>query len=125
MSCSHALPTTAPTSARGCSRDSPAGYVAALRTREELRARMSRTLGDVDCVVGPTVGVLAPRIEEAVSPAVAARLVANTRLANVVGVPAISLPLRGDGLPVGLQVTAAADAAVLGIARQLTASLSA
>jgi Asp-tRNA(Asn)/Glu-tRNA(Gln) amidotransferase A subunit family amidase len=35
------------------------------------------------------------------------RLLRNTRLANLVGLPAISLPMPADGLPAGLQVIAA------------------
>lgn len=102
-----------------------ADYEAALRAREDLRSRVRAALADVDCVLGPTVGLVAPRVEEAAAPTLAARLVANTRLANVTGVAAISVPLPGDGLPVGLQISSISDARLLDIARQFEASLSA
>src|SRR5215813_10829691 len=85
-------------------------------------------LGTFDAVVGPTVPIVAPTIDEARrDPTLPALLVSNTRLANVTGTPAITVPAptdaadpaatAGDGaLPVGLQLMAATDAAALGIA---------
>jgi len=91
-----------------------ATYAAALRERTRLKALTTEALGTVDCVIGPTVGLVAPREVEARDPTVAARLVRNTRLANVVGAPALSLPLPGHGLPMGLQIMALDDASLLG-----------
>ncbi|MCI0575206.1 MAG: amidase [Chloroflexi bacterium] len=99
-------------------------YIAALQSREQLRAHVLATLANVDGVVGPTVGLVAPTIVEARDPAVGGRLVAFTRLANVVGLPALSLPIPGDGLPVGLQVMAAGEAQLLGIGAFLERLLS-
>lgn len=93
-----------------------ATYAAALDRRTELRAQVAAVLAGVDCVVGPTVGLLAPTEEEGRRPSAPVRLVRHTRLANVVGAPALSLPLPGDGLPVGLQVMARDDARLLGMA---------
>ncbi len=90
-------------------------YVAALRGRERLRAQVLTALAEVDCAIGPTVGIVAPTLAEAADPAVASRLVAHTRLANVVGLPALSLPVRGKGMPVGMQVIARTNRQVLGI----------
>ena len=70
-------------------------------------------LAGVDAVVTPTVPIVAPRLEDAVDPAVGARLVTFTRLADLTGLPAISLPVPGVALPVGLQLEAAGDAALL------------
>jgi Asp-tRNA(Asn)/Glu-tRNA(Gln) amidotransferase A subunit family amidase len=90
----------------------------ALAITREVQA----ALAGVDAVVGPTVPITAPTVAEARSdPAgVAGALVSNTRLANVAGVPALSLPVplrngAGTDLPVGLQVTAASDRQTLGI----------
>jgi Asp-tRNA(Asn)/Glu-tRNA(Gln) amidotransferase A subunit family amidase len=87
-------------------------YAAAIRHRAEIRRRTLDVLAEVDCVLGPTVGVMTPTIDDAKSPELAPRLVEFTRLANVAGVPALSIPLPADG-PVGLQMTAADDSAVL------------
>lgn len=73
----------------------------ALRRGAALRARVGDVLGDADVLLTPTVPILPPPLAAATDPALPARLVANTRLANLTGIPAISLPL-GDG--VGLQL---------------------
>jgi len=91
-------------------------YVGAIRQSSRLSTRVGSILSEVDCVLGPTVGMVAPRLAEATDPALPAKLVANTRLANLVGVPALSLPLPGDGLPVGLQLTGSDEAALVGFA---------
>jgi Asp-tRNA(Asn)/Glu-tRNA(Gln) amidotransferase A subunit family amidase len=65
--------------------------------------------------------VTAPTVAEVrADPGLPAVLVANTRLANLAGVPALSLPVpprngAGTDLPVGLQLTAASDRQTLGI----------
>jgi Asp-tRNA(Asn)/Glu-tRNA(Gln) amidotransferase A subunit family amidase len=89
-------------------------YAAALRHRAELRRATLGAMAGVDCVLGPTVAVRVPTIDDARSPGMAARLVDFTRLANVAGTPALSLPLPGED-PVGLQVTAVDDATLLAL----------
>ncbi len=79
-------------------------YVAALGRGRELTAAMTGIVGSVDAVLEPTVPIGAPTLADA--PALGPRLVAHTRLANLTGLPAISLPLPAPGLPVGLQLTA-------------------
>ncbi len=79
-------------------------YVTALHARRRLKAQVHTVLSSVDCVIGPTVGIVAPTIEEARDPAVSGQLVAFTRLGNVTGTPVLSLPIPGQGLPVGLQI---------------------
>lgn len=91
-------------------------YVDALYIRQRMSTLIKETLSQVDFFLGPTVGIVAPTIPEAQDPVVASRLVANTRLANLTGVPALSLPVPGNGLPVGLQLTAVSDASLLGAA---------
>lgn len=86
------------------------------RLRRALIAQVRSTLADVDVIVSPTTPLVAPLLAEAADPAVAPRIVANTRLGNVVGLPAISVPVRADGPPIGLQVMGASDAELLGAA---------
>lgn len=94
-------------------------YVAAKREQVTLRREVLDVLGEVDAVVTPTVPTVAPPLGAAHDPDTAALLVRNTRLANVVGVPALSLPLHSDGLPVGLQIVARDDPTVLRVAEAI------
>lgn len=87
-------------------------YLLAQRRRSGLRRDVLRILRDVDAVVGPTVPVEPPTLDQAADPAASAALVANTRLANVVAAAALSIPIDGRR-PVGLHVTASDDAAAL------------
>lgn len=82
--------------------------------RRRLIAHVQATLADVDVILSPTTPLVAPLVEDAADPALAPRIVANTRLGNVVGLPAISIPVATDGPPVGLQILGAADPALLG-----------
>jgi hypothetical protein len=85
-------------------------YVQARRDTETIRARVKAVLDRHDAVVLPTVPLVAPPISAVAdlsgSTAVRAQLMRNTRLANLTGFPAITLPLPVRGLPVGLQVIA-------------------
>lgn len=81
--------------------------------RRQLIGEVSATLSNVDVIVGPTTPMVAPPISAASDPALPPRIVANTRLGNVVGLPAVSLPLPTDGPPVGLQVLGLTDHALL------------
>jgi aspartyl-tRNA(Asn)/glutamyl-tRNA(Gln) amidotransferase subunit A len=102
-------------------------YRAARAAADRLRVRARAVLDIVDAVVGPTVPIVAPTIEAARrDQALPRRLVAETRLANVAGVAALSLPLPvpAGRLPVGLQVTAASDGRALAAGSALTALLT-
>lgn len=86
-----------------------------------------RTLSDVTVVIGPTEPIVAPRIGE-LSRQLAGQdypieflLTRLTSVANVAGLPALSLPLSSEGLPVGLQVMGLNEATVLGVSRWLEA----
>jgi Asp-tRNA(Asn)/Glu-tRNA(Gln) amidotransferase A subunit family amidase len=85
-------------------------YVQARRETETIRAQVKILLDQHDAVVLPTVPLVAPLLSEVAdleaSTAVRAQLMRNTRLANLTGFPAISVPLPVRGLPVGLQVVA-------------------
>ncbi|HEY0471997.1 MAG TPA: amidase, partial [Kribbella sp.] len=83
-------------------------YVKAREEAAALTATVGDLLGEVDALLMPAVPVVAPSIDEVAADSVAirARLMRNTRLANLTGHPAFSLPLPTAGLPVGLQVIA-------------------
>ena len=106
-----------------------AGQLAdARRARDRLTAEAAHVLstpgvgdaGPVDAVVGPTVGIVAPTADRArTDPGLARELVAGTRLANLTRLPAVTVPVRSRGLPVGLQVSAATNATALSVAASL------
>ncbi len=102
---------------------SAADYLAAREDGRAIGARVEEILREVDVIVGPTVGFVAPRLDEARAPEMGNRLVRYTRLWNVVGLPAISIPVPTSGLPVGLQLLALRDADALAAAAALEASL--
>ena len=86
-------------------------YVTALRTRARLQTAMSELTANVDAIVLPTVPVAPPDVAKCESDpnamATAARMSSrNTRLSNVLNVPAISLPCHkvGAEFPAGLTV---------------------
>jgi Asp-tRNA(Asn)/Glu-tRNA(Gln) amidotransferase A subunit family amidase len=93
-----------------------AALTEAERERVAIRADTIRAFEGLDCVVGPTVGILPPPLAVAEEASLGLRLVANTRLANLVGIPAVSLPIGAPGAPVGLQVMARADDSALTVA---------
>lgn len=100
-------------------------YLRARERQGDLRLRCLAALDRLDAVLTPTVPVVAPRHDEAIDPAVGAQLVTFTRLADVAGLPAVSLPLPASllastgGLPVGLQIETATDARALHVALAL------
>ncbi|MBI4506398.1 MAG: Asp-tRNA(Asn)/Glu-tRNA(Gln) amidotransferase subunit GatA [Chloroflexi bacterium] len=89
-------------------------YVRAQRVRASLAERSAELFGQVDALVTPTTAITAPPVgakrvrrggrDVLVRPA----LTRLTRLHNVVGLPALTLPcgFDDDGLPVGLQIAA-------------------
>ena len=79
-------------------------YLRGKRAQSSVKAEMRAALDGVTGLIGPTVEILAPTFDEAGSPDVSARLVSHTRLANLIGAAALTLPLPVDGLPVGLQI---------------------
>jgi aspartyl-tRNA(Asn)/glutamyl-tRNA(Gln) amidotransferase subunit A len=86
---------------------------AAHRLRSQLIGEVQATLAGVDVIASPTVPIVAPRLVDAADPALAPRIVANTRLGNVVGLPALTLPAPTDGAPIGLQLLGASNAETL------------
>jgi aspartyl-tRNA(Asn)/glutamyl-tRNA(Gln) amidotransferase subunit A len=78
-------------------------YVQARAAAADLTRQLSDLLHQVDAVLLPTVPITAPLLDAA---DVRPRLMQNTRLANITGFPAFTLPLQTAGLPVGLQLIA-------------------
>ena len=91
--------------------------------RRQLIAEVALLLQSVDVIVGPTTPMVAPLLSEAADPALAPRVVANTRLGNVLGLPGISLPLPAGTAPVGLQIFGATNADLLGSASAIEAAI--
>ncbi len=105
-------------------------YERTLQTRNTLVARMDDRLCGSDFVVLPTTPICAPRFAATAADGherIEAQLLRNTRIANQFDLCAISLPLRGTRLPVGLMVVARAnhDKALLRVARALELLLAA
>lgn len=101
-------------------------YVRAQRVRAWLAGRCAELFSQVDALVTPTTTITAPpvgaarvRIGDRDVP-VRSALTRFTRLHNVTGLPALTLPCGfADGLPVGLQICARpfGEATVLRLAR--------
>ncbi len=98
-------------------------YLLARRRQEELRARCLGVLHGVQGVLSPTLAIVAPPLDRGTDAALAARMVANTRLANLTGLPAISVPVPALPVPVGIQIEAATDDVAFGVAAALEAAL--
>jgi aspartyl-tRNA(Asn)/glutamyl-tRNA(Gln) amidotransferase subunit A len=101
-------------------RPSIAEYESALAALEEYRAAFDKLFDAVDVMVTPTVLVTAPPIA---GPIDGMKILNNTWPFNAAGTPAISVPLKTSGLPVGLQLIARRgnDDLLLQVARTFTA----
>lgn len=100
-------------------------YIEAQSAARRIRASLYELFGEIDAVVGPTVPIVAPTVADAGGdPGLSALLVQNTRLANLTGAPALSLPVTASGLPVGLQIQAPQEPVVLTIAAALERELA-
>jgi aspartyl-tRNA(Asn)/glutamyl-tRNA(Gln) amidotransferase subunit A len=80
-------------------------YEAARKARAQLAREMAQALADVDVLMAPTMPTRAFRLgERADDPRAMYAADVLTVSANLARVPAGSVPLKVDGLPVGLQV---------------------
>ncbi|MFN4089074.1 MAG: amidase [Alphaproteobacteria bacterium] len=90
-------------------------YVARIWRLRTLAAEVLARMAPFDLVVGPTVPVTAPAIDDVAAPEAyhAANMMAlrNTCIANMLGFSALTMPVGLDaaGMPVGLQLMAAPD----------------
>jgi aspartyl-tRNA(Asn)/glutamyl-tRNA(Gln) amidotransferase subunit A len=94
-------------------------YVNALRSRDEIVARMSAIYRDVDVILSPVVTQVAPtKADFELRPP---HRTPFTGVHNLVGAPAVSVPagFSREGMPIGIQVAGphGADARVLTAAR--------
>ncbi|MGA2665310.1 MAG: Asp-tRNA(Asn)/Glu-tRNA(Gln) amidotransferase subunit GatA [Nitrososphaerales archaeon] len=80
-------------------------YLKAERARALLGREFERAFGRFDVLLGPTMPVLPPRLGDEVTPLEDYMMDVNTVPANLVGIPALSVPVGfSGGLPVGMQL---------------------
>ncbi|HEY2308121.1 MAG TPA: amidase family protein [Streptosporangiaceae bacterium] len=79
-------------------------YNAAIRQRAELSAAIEASLSGVDVLAGPTVGYQAPEQDPPFGAGADSAESRFTGPYNLTGHPAISIPVPGTGLPIGLQL---------------------
>ena len=84
-------------------RPSVTDYEAGLAALKEFQAALDKAFDTVDVIATPTVTMTAPPIA---GPIDGMRILRNTWPFNAAGTPAISVPVRGTSLPVGLQFVA-------------------
>jgi 2-dehydropantoate 2-reductase len=90
-------------------------FDAAIRQRAELSAAIEASLTGVDVLAGPAVGYQAPEEDPPFGAGADSAESRFTGPYNLTGHPAISIPVPGPGLPVGLQLAGrrGADLALL------------
>lgn len=84
-------------------------YLKARRLRSLLRLELLQLFKKYDLLIGPTMPVLPFKFGEKIDDPIKMYLIdINTVIANLAGIPAISLPVGfSNGLPVGMQIMAA------------------
>ena len=99
-------------------RPSIAEYEAGLAALKEYQAAVDKLFDSVDVVVTPACPVVAPPIAGRID---GMKILRNSWPLNAAGTPAISVPLKTTGLPVGLQLIArrGEDDKLLQIARYI------
>jgi aspartyl-tRNA(Asn)/glutamyl-tRNA(Gln) amidotransferase subunit A len=91
-------------------------YIEAQRTRRRIGRQFAKLFEQVDCIFTPTAPITAPKIGQTaveirgVTEEVRTAATRFTRVMNALGLPAISIPcgFSTSGLPIGLQIIAAA-----------------
>jgi aspartyl-tRNA(Asn)/glutamyl-tRNA(Gln) amidotransferase subunit A len=84
-------------------RPSIAEYESALAALREYQVAVDKLFESVDVIITPTVPVTAPLIA---GPIDGMKLLRNTWAFNAAGTPAISIPAKTAGLPIGMQLVA-------------------
>lgn len=82
-------------------------YLRAQKRRKVLAYQAHQTLMDIDCWLSPTCPFLPIPLDDLKDPAIAERALLasrNTQPGNLFDFCGISLPIPGNGLPIGLQV---------------------
>lgn len=97
---------------------SDAAYADAMERRRWFREAMSEMAAEYDALASPAVPIPAPARADGARPEVRRRLVQNTRLQNLLGMPAITFPGAGGPEPWAIQLSALwdRDEALLGLA---------
>jgi aspartyl-tRNA(Asn)/glutamyl-tRNA(Gln) amidotransferase subunit A len=100
-----------------------------VKAREQVflkTVELGLAINNVDALLLPTVLLTAPTLSEveADSKSIRAKLLRNTRLANLTGYPAYSIPLPTPGLPVGLQIIALNNQLASAVARWIEDALA-
>ncbi|BCU68530.1 amidase [Sulfolobales archaeon HS-7] len=83
-------------------------YNATFRELVYYKKIFEGVMSSVDYIISPTVPITAPKISDVIGHEKEYRriLVSNTEIANILGLPSISVPVGIlDGLPVGLMIT--------------------
>jgi len=85
-------------------------YVKAQKTRHIIKDEYAKIFKDVDLILSPVAPTVAPKFGELASPMEMYLSDIYTISVNLAGLPALSLPImkNSEGLPVGLQLIAAA-----------------
>ena len=109
-------------------------YVRAFQARREMARAVQKTLTELDLLMWPTVPVLPPRVGEPTTMLggearpIGAVLPLLTRLSNVTGNPAISVPagFSKSGLPIGVEISgkAWAESLLLDVAEAIERAVS-
>lgn len=87
-------------------------YLKAQQARRKIQEAVSRVFQQVDVVVAPTLTTAAPEIGQTfrqvngVSKDIAMEFVRMAALANLTGIPAVSIPVgfTATNLPIGMQI---------------------
>ena len=82
-------------------RPSIAEYEDGLAALKAYQATVDTVFEQVDAIVTPTVPITAPLIE---GPIDGEKILRNTWPLNAAGIPAVSVPVRSQNLPIGLQL---------------------
>ncbi len=108
-------------------------YIEAQRTRRRIGRQFAKLFEEVDCIFTPTTPITAPKIGQTsveirgATEEVRTAATRFTRVMNALGLPAISIPcgFSRSGLPIGLQIIAAArqEDLLLGIAAAMEDSM--
>jgi Asp-tRNA(Asn)/Glu-tRNA(Gln) amidotransferase A subunit family amidase len=93
-----------------------AQYDHAVHLGAQITDEWNALTDDFDIVAAPTCGITAPRADEPVD---VSHLTRVTRLDDLTGWPALSLPLPTAGLPIGLHLSGRSEAIVLAAAATL------
>jgi aspartyl-tRNA(Asn)/glutamyl-tRNA(Gln) amidotransferase subunit A len=78
-------------------------YLRALQLRRSIAEEIGALFESFDCLICPTNESAAQPIES-IDAKAGGRMIRNTRLAPLLGIPGISLPIPAAGLPVGAQL---------------------